>query len=265
MRTPDNRLTGRLDSLTGKLLVPFLTAGYPSDELSLDLSQAAIEAGADILELGMPFSDPMADGPEIQHSSHRALAGGTNLTSVLLQVEAIHSKSNIPVVLMGYLNPVHAYGVERFCSDAVSAGVDGLIVPDLPVDEAAELMRIAGKANLALTFLVAPTTPPGRLNRIDRASTGFVYAVTVTGVTGTGKVFDQSTDKYLSKLRQSLSRPFVAGFGVSDGDSARRLTRFADGVVIGSALVRAIRDAGENRNAVRALSKVLGDIRKSIP
>ena len=260
-----NRIRSRLSCLgDDKLLVPFFTAGYPDMETSLEHVRIAADNGADIIELGMPFSDPLADGPKIQYSSHIALQHGTNLSQILDGVSQLRKDTNIPIVLMGYYNPVYSYGEEKFLRDASDAGVDGLIIPDLPVDEARTYCAAIRKYNLSVIFLVAPTSAPDRIRLVDRRSTDFVYAVTVTGVTGTRTEFNSETDRYLGDLSHRLKKPFVAGFGVSSAESAQRLCRYANGVVIGSALVSIIREARSKRASFQAVGGFLRNIRKAL-
>jgi len=252
------------DPNRGKLLVPFFTAGYPNLKSSLDLVIAAADSGADIVEIGMPFSDPMADGPTIQYSSHLALQNGVTLKAILAGVQSLRRRTDVPIALMGYYNPVQAYGEKAFLDDAAAAGVDGLIIPDLPVDEATAFRQRVKADSLSAIFLVSPTSSPERIKLIDKSSTDLVYAVTVTGVTGTGKVFGAATDKYLKHLKQVLIKPFVAGFGVSSPQSAARLCRYADGVVIGSALVNLIRENPERKAALQAAGRFLTSVRKAM-
>ena len=247
-----------------KLLVPFFTSGYPTARTAHDLIRAGIDAGADMIEIGMPFSDPMADGPEIQLSSQVALQHSTSMADALRLVEAVRRHSDIPLVLMGYFNPLLAFGSDRFTRAVDLSGADGLIIPDLPFDEADELSRPAAVNNLSSIYLVAPTSSVDRIERIDRACTDFVYAVTVTGVTGAGTQFDRSTDSYLKSLKQRLKKPFVAGFGVSSAASAARLARYADGVVIGSALIRTFRTAKNRQTGIREVARLLGSIRRGL-
>jgi tryptophan synthase alpha chain len=228
------------------------------------LVRAAVDTGADVVEIGMPFSDPLADGPEIQYSSHQALTAGTAMRDILNTVERIRGKVEVPLILMGYLNPVLAFGVKRFVRVAAGVGVDGYIIPDLPHDDAGELQTAAEERGQSMVYLVAPTTTRRRLTEIDLGCTDFVYAVTVTGVTGTGKRFDRATDRYLRHMRKMLSKPFVAGFGVSSVQTAKRLSRYADGVVIGSALVRLMREARNRRDGVSAVVKLLSAVRRAV-
>lgn len=247
-----------------KLVVPFFTAGYPSLSTSLKLVRAAADSGAGIIEIGMPFSDPLADGPAIQHSSYAALQRGINLGRILDGVASLRKTVDTPLILMGYYNPVFAFGEERFLADARQAGVDGLIIPDLPVEEAARYRENVTANDLSAVFLVSPTSSAERIKLIDKTSTDFVYAVTVTGVTGTGKVFGADTDSYLKHLKSVLIKPFVAGFGVSSPDSARRMCRYADGVVIGSKLVELIRSARTQSQALTTVSRFLTAVAKAI-
>lgn len=247
-----------------KLLVPFFTAGFPNLRVTTELVRAAEDAGADFVELGVPFSDPLADGPDIQFSSFRALQSGVDLHTVLSLVERIRRFSDIPLILMGYFNPVFAYGLRRYMVDAAAVGVDGNIIPDLPVEESKGLREAGSLFDLSSIFLVAPTSTTARIRMIETACTDFIYAVTVTGVTGAGRTFSRTTDAYLKKLRRILKRPFVAGFGVSDPAAAARLCRYADGVVIGSALVRIICGQRHTGDAGRQVGRFLNQIRRAI-
>lgn len=260
-----NRITRMTAGRNGrKWLIPFFTAGYPSARQTIELAKVAEDSGSDLVELGMPFSDPLADGPEIQHSSQIALRNGMNLSGVFSIAESIRSKSDLPLILMGYFNPILAYGIDRFARQAGSSGVDGFIIPDLPVTEAGPFLGVAKENGLSVIFLVAPTTTEQRLKAIDSACTDFVYVVTVTGVTGTGRKFGSETDAYLRHLRKSLRKPFVAGFGVSSASTARALAKQADGVVIGSALMRACRESKNFGAARRRIGKLLTEIRHAL-
>lgn len=260
-----NRINAVIDQLgKDKMLVPFFTAGFPDRQTFHDLLSAACDCGSDLVEIGVPFSDPLADGPEIQFSSQTALEHSVNLPGILSEVEKVRRRTDIPLILMGYYNPILSYGEDKFFTDGESAGIDGLIVPDLPVDEASAFRKNAARRGLSTIFLVAPTSSDKRIGLIDRQTSSFVYAVTVTGVTGTGKDFTRLTDNYLKKLRRLLSHKFVAGFGVSSAVDAERLVKYSDGVVIGSALVRIIRSQ-KNRSAIcAAVSKFLKTVRKAI-
>ncbi|NOY89492.1 MAG: tryptophan synthase subunit alpha [FCB group bacterium] len=262
----DSRIRKLLTNLNGrKLLIPFFTAGYPDLDTSLKLVNIAEQCGADMVELGVPFSDPLADGVEIQYSSKCALDNQISVRKILEGVKALRKRSQIPIILMGYYNPLIAYGETKFMKDAHHSGVDGLIIPDLPIEEAHPLYDKAKENNLSMIFLVSPTSSKERIELINRYSTDFVYAITVTGVTGTGKVFGRKTDVYFKKLKKLLSRPFVAGFGVASPESAKRLTKYSDGVVIGSAIIKIIRNAQNKSEALKQVEKFLSTVRKAIP
>jgi len=260
-----NRIRSQLQNLGNtKLLVPFFTAGYPDISTSLEYVRVAVDSGADIVELGMPFSDPLADGPLIQYSSHLALKNGVDLLQILDGVKQLRVNVDVPIVLMGYYNPIWSYGEERFLRDASSAGVDGLIIPDLPVDEAKSYCANIRNNDLSAVFLVAPTSSLTRIELIDKNSTDLVYAVTVTGVTGARTEFGRATDKYLTRLAAMLNKPFVAGFGVSSPQSARHLCRYANGVVIGSKLVSLIRDSRTTRASFTNVGQFLSKVRRAL-
>ncbi len=247
-----------------KLLVPFFTVGYPDQGTSVELAKAAVDSGADMVEFGMPFSDPLADGPEIQYSSQVALSHGTNLAKVMDAIRSVRCSYTQPLIAMGYYNPLLCFGLRRSLKQFYNAGLDGLIVPDLPVEEATDITRDMARQDISSIFLVAPTSSGDRIQLIDKHCSDFVYAVTVTGVTGSGRQFGPETMRYLSRLKKTLEHPFVAGFGVSSPDDAKRLTEYADGVVIGSALIKIMRGARNTNDGVRAVSRLLADIRKAL-
>ena len=260
-----NRISKLLTNFSGrKLLIPFFTAGYPNLNTSLKLVNIAEQCGVDMVELGVPFSDPLADGAEIQYSSKYALDNRISVRKILEGVKELRKKSQIPIILMGYYNPILAYGKTKFMKDAHNSGVDGLIIPDLPIEEAHLLYNQAIKNNLSMIFLVSPTSSKERIELINQYSTDFIYAVTVAGVTGTGKVFGRKTDAYFKKLKKLLSKPFVAGFGVASPESAKRLSKYSDGVVIGSAIIKIIRNAKDKRDALKQVENFLSKIRKAI-
>jgi len=241
----------------GRALIPFVTAGFPRRSATIEILRAAADAGCDLIELGVPFSDPLADGPAIQHTSQVAISRGVTLPWILSCVAKARRHVDVPIVLMGYYNPFYSYGLERFCRDAAAAGVDGLIVPDLPPDESADLRRAAGAHDLSLVFLIAPTTTDARVRAVARASTDFCYCVSVTGVTGARRAFAAHTDIYLRRVRRLIRKPVVVGFGVSTPAHVRRLGRWANGVVVGSALVPVLEQAGSNRGLARGLRRFL--------
>jgi len=231
-----------LGSRGEKALALFLTAGFPSRSGTVDLVLALEDGGADIVELGMPFSDPLADGPVIQRASAVALANGVTLPWILEQVAEIRARSGIPLVLMGYLNPIFRYGVERFFRDAAAAGVDGVILPELPLEEWKRFVPFLHGADLAGILLVTPTTPAPRVKAIDEASSGFLYCVSSTGVTGGSAPTESAA--YIRAVKQNASRnPVLVGFGISLPEHARAFAPVADGVIVGSALLRKIAES----------------------
>ena len=216
----------------------FLTAGFPAPDATLPILQAVDEAGADFIELGMPFSDPVAEGLPIQMASERALRQGASMAGTFETAAAFRQGSETPLVLMGYANPVMRYGVGDFCADAASSGVDGLILPDVPPEESGEIEEAAQRHGLSITHLIAPNTSDDRVRLVDARSTGFVYAVSVTGLTGTGLGDTDATDAYLARARDLVEQPLLVGFGIKTHDDAERLTRHTDGFIVGSALIR---------------------------
>ena len=239
---PDLRLRAHLNALRARGETAcglFLTSGFPSPTATLPILRAIDEAGADFIELGMPFSDPVAEGLPIQHASERALAQGATMAHAFETAAAFRAASDTPLVLMGYANPVFRYGVGDFCRDAASSGVDGLILPDLPPEEAGELEAACSQNGLSITHLVAPNTSPDRVELVDARSTGFVYAVSVAGLTGSGLGAADATDAYLARTRQRVERnPLLVGFGIRTHEDAARLSRHTDGFIVGSALIR---------------------------
>lgn len=234
-----------------KALVPFITSGFPKKNSMPELVIALTDSGASMIEIGIPFSDPVADGPTIQASSQIALANGLGLKDILRQVEKIRAKTEVPLLLMGYYNPLLAYGLEKFAMGARSSGVDGLIVPDLPPEEGGELGQACRKANLSLVYLIAPTTPRERISKISSACSDFCYCVSLTGVTGERKKTSADLKDFLLSVRMKTKKPFVVGFGVSTPEQVATLAPLADGVVVGSALVRFFLEEKNSRSALR--------------
>ncbi|KAF0815002.1 Tryptophan synthase alpha chain [Andreprevotia sp. IGB-42] len=239
-------------------LIPFITAGDPNPGVTVGLMHALVDGGADIIELGVPFSDPMADGPVIQRASERALAHRVSLRHVLaMTAEFRKTDSKTPVVLMGYANPVEAMGYETFAKAAVEAGVDGVLTVDLPPEEAEECAAILKTHGIDLIFLLAPTTPPSRLQAVQRLARGYVYYVSLKGVTGAAHLDVDSVAAKLLELRKYISLPIGVGFGIRDAETARRVAGVADAVVIGSRLVQEV-EAGEDGLAERLNSFIKG-------
>lgn len=236
-----SRLATRFSTLQAqhaKALATFITAGDPHPASTEELIYALEAAGADIIELGVPFSDPMADGPTIQLSSERALAAGTTLHGIIEIVKKVRTRSQIPIILMGYLNPVHAYGYDDFCRDAVAAGVDGVLLVDMPPEESHELLLPARQHGLDVIFLLTPTSDAARIAVVNRLGSGFVYYVTVTGVTGARTSISATLSQELSRAKQGITLPIMAGFGISTPAQAAEVGKLADGVVVGSAIVK---------------------------
>lgn len=238
-----NRITKtfrRLGEKGEKALVTFITAGDPDMASTVEMITELEKAGADVIELGMPFSDPMADGATIQLSSERALAAGATLPGILDAVKSARRNTDIPIILMGYYNPIFLYGIESFAEDAAGAGVDGVLIVDLPPEEseAEGFTRTARKHGLDVIFLLAPTSGDDRIEKVIKLGRGFLYYVSVTGVTGARKEVSSSLCKEVSKIREKSTLPVVVGFGISDPDQAGEVAMIADGVVVGSALVK---------------------------
>jgi tryptophan synthase alpha chain len=240
-----------------KALACFLTAGYPTPEELLSLLGAIEKGGSDIIELGMPFSDPMADGPVIQLSSHIALQQGVMLDWILSQVVMIRQRSNIPIVLMGYLNPILAFGVNKFFNAAARAGVDGIILPELPLEEQGRYADLINDNKLANILLVTPTTSPERIALIDKRSSGFLYCVSTSGVTGSKK--KKIDINYVKKVKSYAKKnPVLVGFGISNAEDAKRAARNADGVIVGSALIELI-GKGKSLAAIESFVRGIKD------
>ena len=227
----------RLKTHAGKAFIPYIMAGDPSFETTKETVLMLEQCGADIVELGVPFSDPLADGPTIQRASERALKNNVTLRKVIAFVKDIRSSTQIPLILMTYFNPVFKYGSEHFIRDAADAGVDGLIIPDLPPDEAADFIKHARRANLDTIFLLAPTSTEDRIRIVTKASKGFIYYVSITGTTGSGLLFDGSMERLISEIRGCTDTPIAVGFGVSTPEDAATVAKIADGVIVGSAIV----------------------------
>ncbi len=222
-------------------LMPYLTLGYPNPGLSLALIKAAADSGADLLELGVPFSDPLADGPTIQHSTQVALQQGMTVAGCLDQTRTLRERGlKQPMLLMGYFNPLLAYGIERFVEHAVQAGADGLIIPDLPPEEALPVENACSQRRLALVYLAAPNTSPQRLALLAERTSGFLYLVSVKGVTGARAGIPTDLDDFVRRARTVAHTPVAVGFGIATPEQAAAVGRIADGVIVGSALVNAI-------------------------
>lgn len=243
-------------------LMPYFTIGYPDLPTSLAIVQAVAEAGADLIELGIPFSDPLADGPTIQHSTQVALQNGVTLETCLHFVtELRQSGVTIPLLLMGYYNPIFSFGEERFAQMASESGAQGAIIPDLPPEEATELRAACERVGLAMVHLVAPTTPPQRIRFIAERSQGFLYVVSVTGVTGARQSLPAHLLDFIQEVRLWTSLPLALGFGVSTPEQAATYGKWVDGVIVGSALIDVVR---RSENSLTAAAEFVDSLRRAL-
>jgi tryptophan synthase alpha chain len=263
-----NRIRAKFSDLHargGKALIPYITPEFPFEGMTLPLLEELERAGADLIEVGIPFSDPLADGETIQHSSDVALKNGATIRRILDCVSRFRKGSQLPLVLMGYINPILHWGVDRFLTDCRTSGVDGVIVPDLPPEEASEFKNNCDGSGISAVFLVAPTTPDERIRRIDELSTDFSYCVSVTGVTGERAQLgaDDSLRSFLRRVRNNAKKPFVVGFGISKPEHVTRVWEFADGAVVGSALINVLGKASSQREALKAARDFLLSLRPS--
>ncbi|HKO87560.1 MAG TPA: tryptophan synthase subunit alpha [Burkholderiales bacterium] len=247
-----------------KALIPFVTAGDPAPKLTVPLMHALVDAGADIIELGVPFSDPMADGPVIQRASERALKHGVGLDDVLVYVSEFRKKNqNTAVVLMGYANPIEAMGIENFAQRAQAAGVDGVLVVDYPPEECAVFAELVRRHGLDLIFLLAPTSTQKRIEQLVKLATGYIYYVSLRGVTGATSIDIADVQAKLQPIRAQTKLPLGVGFGIRDGETARAVAGVSDAVVIGSRLIQEMENAGEGA-AVERAGAFLAGIREAL-
>jgi tryptophan synthase alpha chain len=234
-------------------LMPYFTLGYPDPETSLDILEAVAHAGADLIELGVPFSDPLADGPTIQRSTQIALEQGVNVTRCLELVARLRARGvTQPLLLMGYVNPILAFGVERFVAEATAAGADGFIVPDLPPEEADEITASCQEHRRALVYLAAPTSTQERLAYLAARTTGFLYLVSLTGVTGARDALPPDLEGFIQRARAVAQTPLAVGFGISTPDQACAVGHLVDGVIVGSALIDTVEQADDPPQAAAA-------------
>ncbi|MCX7912967.1 MAG: tryptophan synthase subunit alpha [Thermodesulfovibrionales bacterium] len=241
-----------------KAFIPYIMAGDPSLEKTLENVKLLEECGADIIELGIPFSDPLADGPIIQRAAERALKAGVTLKRVIPFIKELRTYSQIPIVVMTYYNPIFKYGEENFIKQIADVGVDGLIIPDLPFDEAYQIISLCRKVNLDTIFLIAPTSTIKRVKRISSISKGFIYYISITGITGSKLSLDERFNEHMHLIRSLSSKPVAIGFGVSTAEEAHSVSKLADGVIIGSAIVKALKERPEEaKGFILGLSKAI--------
>lgn len=266
-RAPAGRIARKFAELRARneaALVPYIVAGDPNLDATRALVRELEARGADLIELGVPFSDPTADGPANQRASARGLASGASLAAILATVGELRRETEIPIILFGYYNPVLHYGCERLCADAARAGVDGLLVVDLPPEEADELARPARAHGLDLIYLLAPTTPAERARRIARAGSGFLYYVSVTGVTGARASLAADLEERVRALRALTKLPVGVGFGISTPEQAAAVAGFADAVVVGSALSLIIEREGAGAGLAAAVGELVGAMKDAM-
>jgi tryptophan synthase alpha chain len=263
-----NRIDQRFQALkdqSRKALIPFITVGDPHPDWTVAIMHQLVSAGADVIELGVPFSDPMADGPVIQESSERAIARGVSLRTVLSCVRTFrHKDTATPVVLMGYMNPIERYGYEAFATDATRCGVDGVLMVDCPPEEMGELGVLLAKANIYPICLLAPTTTPERMNIIVRGARGYLYYVSFAGITGANLLKQESIVAPLEEIRQRSTLPIAVGFGIKGPATAAAIAKVADAVVIGSALVQTLAASASQDEASRLAWAFLAPVRAAM-
>jgi len=252
-----NRITELFEKKGKNILNIFYTAGFPGLNDTKHIAEALQVSGADMIEIGIPFSDPIADGPTIQESNKIALDQGMNVALLLEQVRAMRSMVTIPVVLMGYLNPVMQYGIEKFMRDAADAGVDGLILPDLPLDEYVTNYKfLAESLNLSVTFLISPTTSESRIRKIDSVSSGFIYAVSSSSTTGAKREFSEEQISYFKKLQSlGLKNPFLIGFGISSHQTYSQACEYSAGAIVGSSFITSLKESNNLPSDIKSFVK----------
>ena len=246
-------------------LIPYLTLGYPTPHQSVDLVEAAVAGGADLVELGIPFSDPLADGPTIQRASHLALRQGMTVARCLEMAAELRARGvGVPMLFMGYLNPILAYGGEAFVQDSAQAGVNGFIIPDLPPEEAGEIEAACRHSGLALVYLLAPTSTEERVALVAERSQGFVYLVSLVGVTGARDALPPGLVEFVGRVRKATEMPLAVGFGISTPAQARQVGELADGVVVGSAILRLVEDESAVKQPARKVEDFVRSLRRGL-
>ncbi len=225
-----------------KALIGYVTVGYPNIEATLEIVPALVESGCDIIELGIPFSDPLADGPIIQKSSYEALQQSTTPQKCIEAAKKLRERIDVPLIFMGYYNPILHYGVESFCKECAEAGIDGFIIPDLPPEESIELEKAARDNQIDMIYLLAPTSDDKRIDIVTSKSSGFIYLVSLTGVTGSGTELPSELEYFVAKVRQKTSKPLCVGFGITNPEQAKRVASVADGIIVGSKIIKLIEE-----------------------
>ena len=261
----ENRLTKlsrNSDKSNTALLVPYMVAGYPTLDKSREVFELFAEEGADIIEIGIPFSDPLADGVVIQEASNRSLNNGTDLDDIFSLVKSLRKVHEVPLVLMGYTNPIYKRGISKFFSECAEVGVDGVIIPDLSPQESEPYVNSARENNISTIFLVAPNTTDERIKFVSELSTEFIYCVSVFGVTGQQNNLPEDIQEYLERVKQLSGRKILVGFGVDSKESALRLAPYSDGIVIGSAFVKLLSD--DDDNSVNELRSFFRAVRQAL-
>lgn len=256
-----SRLESIFKQKNHKALIAYVTVGYPNIATTLKIVPILADCGCDIVELGIPFSDPMADGATIQRASFKALENGVNTTLCLEIAKKLSKKTSIPLVFMTYFNPIYHYGLEKFCHDCGASGVDGLIIPDLPPEEGDELGNLAGKSGVDLIYLLAPTSTDKRIKLVANKSRGFIYLVSIAGVTGTRNELSPDLGKFIDKIKQVVKQPVCVGFGISTPEQAVQVAKTADGVIIGSKLIQLMES---DDTAMTVTQSFIRDTRKAL-
>ena len=255
-----NRIDSVFDKSGHKALIAYVTIGYPSIEATLDVAPVLAESGCDIIELGIPFSDPLADGTSIQKASYHALQNGITPKTCLEVAGRLNRMVDIPLIFMGYFNPVLWHGAELFCKDCADAGVDGLIIPDLPPEEGSELESATEKHGLNLIYLLAPTSTEERIRLVAERSRGFIYLVSVTGVTGARESLPADLEAFIARVKSLAAQPLCVGFGISTPEQAKQVAHLADGVIVGSRIIQLI----EAEKPTRGIASFIKELKHAI-
>jgi len=258
-----SRISAAFSRKSHKALIPYVTVGYPDIEATLKIVPVLADAGADVIELGIPFSDPLADGATIQNASSRAIDNGVTTNICLETAKQLRKKTAVPLIFMSYYNPIYRFGIEKFCSECEKSSIDGLIIPDLPPEEGGELENIGKTYGLDLIYLLAPTSTRARIRKVAAHSGGFIYLVSVTGVTGARQSVPEELSAFVKRVRQETDKPLCVGFGISTTEQAKQVVAIADGVIVGSRLIQLMEDDATLKKAgafCRQLRKALDDV-----